>query len=67
MSRLMLNLHEASHLGIYTTDEAALTRVELDTLWSEDLHRPSSVASFELAGRATQISNEELRPRETYV
>lgn len=42
MSRLMLNLHEATYIGIYTTRE--MTRIELDTLWSGALDQPSTIS-----------------------
>lgn len=46
MSRLMLNLHEATYIGIHTTMD--MTRIELDTLWSGALDQSSmtSMASY---------------------
>ncbi|RDB26178.1 hypothetical protein Hypma_006408 [Hypsizygus marmoreus] len=69
MSRLMLNLHETADAGIYSTTRSGFTStnmeydtpvgpVELDTLWSGDLHNSSTFQgqSFRL-DESTQIAS----------
>jgi hypothetical protein len=70
MSHLMLNLHEATYVGIYTMRTSAFDGgrfteetdcIELDTIWSGALDQPS-FASHNFRGNVGEEHSANVRP-----